>query len=177
MRSDNNWISTYTGVKVYPFDPRPEEINITDIAHALSNVCRFSGHTREFYSVAQHSILVSQHVPAPMRLAALLHDASEAYICDLSRPIKHTPQMQKYRDVEKQIMAVIQDKFQVNCDQPEIHEADNRVLLTEKRELLPTSPSWGTTWAAHIAPYAEIITPWTPALAKIIFLQCFATYQ
>src|SRR5271165_7548492 len=83
-----DWIQTYTGRVMYPLDPRPEEINIIDIAHALSNLCRFTGHVRTFYSVAEHSVRVSQHCDPKDALWGLLHDASEAYLADMSRPMK-----------------------------------------------------------------------------------------
>src|SRR5271156_4912831 len=84
--SDSAWIQTFTGKKFYPFNPKPQDIDIRDIAHALSNICRFTGHTKRFYSVAEHSRNVAKLVPAHMKLQALLHDASEAYLCDIARP-------------------------------------------------------------------------------------------
>ena len=83
-----DWIQTMSGVIFYPLDPRPEEIRIEDIAHALSHQCRFAGHCREFYSVAEHSVRVSRELPQEFMLWGLLHDASEAYLVDLPRPIK-----------------------------------------------------------------------------------------
>jgi len=82
-----DWIETYTGKQFYPLDPYPEDIDVRDIAHALSNLCRFTGHCRAFYSVAEHSIYVSTHVPKTMALQALFHDAPEAYIADISGPL------------------------------------------------------------------------------------------
>ena len=78
-----SWIQTFQGKAFDPFAPRPADISHFDIAHALSNICRFTGHTNTFYSVAQHSVQVALLVPRPMQLAALLHDASEAYLCDI----------------------------------------------------------------------------------------------
>ena len=74
-----SWLQTYTGKKFYPFDPREEEVDILDIAHALSQLCRFGGHTKEFYSVAEHCVLVSMCCPSEVKLLGLLHDAAEAY--------------------------------------------------------------------------------------------------
>jgi len=87
------WIATYTGGRFYPLDPRPEDVCIADIAHSLSQICRFNGQTLQFYSVAQHSVLVSkllgQGGPSPIHeFMGLKHDAAEAYLCDLVRPIK-----------------------------------------------------------------------------------------
>jgi uncharacterized protein len=168
----SDWIATYTGKKFVPLDPRVEDIDIRDIAHALANVCRFSGHVSSFYSVAQHSVLAAEYASPDNRLGALLHDASEAYICDMSRPVKHDPAMQAYRDAEKRLMGVIEERFSVSCDQPEIHDIDNRLLFTERRDLMPTSPEWGGRWGDK-HPYPEVITPWTPIQAKTAFLEMF----
>lgn len=172
----HDWIATYTGKKFYPLDPRVEDIDIRDIAHALSNICRFCGHVDRFYSVAQHSVLAAQYVSGKHGLAALLHDASEAYICDMSRPVKHDPDMQVYRDAEKRLMAAIEHRFDVDCTVPEIHEIDNRLLFTEKRDLLPASPEWLGKWG-DVQPLPEVIVPWLPDRAKHEFLQQFYLLQ
>ena len=88
---------TYTGKEFYPLDPNPADIDIKDIAHALSNCCRFAGHIKSFYSVAQHSVIVSELCEPENALAGLLHDASEAYLSDIARPVKYTEQMEGYR--------------------------------------------------------------------------------
>lgn len=82
------WILTFSGERFYPFSPAPEEVKTKDIAHALANICRFNGHTRGFYSVAAHSVHVSRLVPPEFALEALLHDAAEAYVGDMVRPLK-----------------------------------------------------------------------------------------
>jgi uncharacterized protein len=168
----DGWIATYTGKKFSPLNPRVEDVDIRDIAHALSNVCRFSGHVSSFYSVAQHSVLAAEYVTWPHKLAALLHDASEAYICDMSRPVKHDPAMATYRDAEKRLMAVIEKKFNVNCDVPAVHDVDTRLLFTERRDLMPASPDWGGRWGSVI-PFPSVIVPWTPEDAKQRFLDRF----
>jgi uncharacterized protein len=85
-----DWILTYTGRRFSPLAPRPEDVCIEDIAHALANKCRFTGHTQRFYSVAEHSVLVQSLVSPPYGLAALLHDAAEAYLPDIASPIKRS---------------------------------------------------------------------------------------
>ena len=95
---------TYTGKHVHSLSPHPEEIDIDDVAHSLSQMCRFLGHTDGFYSVGQHSVLVSELVPAQDALWGLLHDASEAYLCDLPAPIKRDPEMGIYRIAEDRLM-------------------------------------------------------------------------
>src|SRR5580704_9362466 len=84
----DRYLSTYTGKKFYPYDPRPEQICIEDIAHGLSMLCRFAGQCRFFFSVAEHSIAVAHLLPANLKLFGLLHDVSEAYLADLPRPVK-----------------------------------------------------------------------------------------
>ena len=112
MNISNAAIETYSGKWFDILNPQPEMIDIESIAHATSMVCRFSGHTRHHYSVAQHSWLGSYLVPRENALEFLLHDASEAYIGDMSRPLKHCTEAGKhYREVEARITAVIREVF------------------------------------------------------------------
>lgn len=104
----------FTTVSGHRFDlsrPDPSDFTIPDIATGLSNICRFNGQVREFYSVAQHSMLVSQLVPSYLRRRALLHDASEAYLGDLSRHLKHSDRLAGYREFENRLQGVIDQKF------------------------------------------------------------------
>jgi hypothetical protein len=109
---NGNWIMTYTGKHFTPFDPKIEAIDILDIAHALSNICRFGGHCSEFYSVAEHSILVSVLCPPELKLAGLLHDAAEAYLGDIPTPLKSLA----FRGAEIKLMEVIYRKY--GCVKP-----------------------------------------------------------
>lgn len=102
-------VFTYSGKMLDLSDIRPEAIDIKDIAHALSQLCRFSGQCRSFYSVAEHSIRVCGLVPDEHKLAALLHDASEAYLGDVIAPIKQM--LPAYKKLEDELMAVIANKF------------------------------------------------------------------
>lgn len=102
-------IRTFSGKIFNVFDPDPDLICIEDIAHALSNLCRFGGHTYDFYSVAEHSYRVSAEVPDALKLQALLHDASEAYLVDMPSPIKYY--MPQYCRLEDRLMSVIAGKF------------------------------------------------------------------
>jgi len=141
--SIGDWICTYMGLKFWPLDPRPENILIQDIAHALSMQCRYGGHCRRFYSVAQHSVLVSNYLKekgyvASVQLAGLLHDAAEAYLIDMPRPIKHMPEMDDYCIFEDKIQEVIYSKYGLPEDElSSVKEADNAVLAVEMGYLMP----------------------------------------
>jgi uncharacterized protein len=104
-----NKIRTFSGIYIDPFDPKSEDIEIIDIAHALSQMPRFGGHLPGFYSVAQHSINVCNLLTKKYKLAGLLHDAAEAYILDIPRPIKC--RLRDYKKLENGLMKVISDKF------------------------------------------------------------------
>lgn len=125
-----NSIRTYTG-KVFDITILdPESICIEDIAHALSNTARFGGHLKKMYSVAQHSCFVAANVPVKFKLAALLHDASEAYIGDMPSPFKKL--MPDYKVIEDRIMQAISLKFGFDFPLPkEVKEVDRQALNFE----------------------------------------------
>jgi len=121
---------TFTGKRFDPMSPTLDDINIEDIAHALSMMCRFGGHCLRYYSVAEHSILMAQKATKKNKLWALLHDASEAYIVDVPRPLKS--HLGGYKECEKNIMAVICEKFGLPQDMPdEVKHLDETILATE----------------------------------------------
>lgn len=178
-----HWIQTYTIRQFWPLSPRPEDVTVEDIAHALSNLCRFTGHTREFYSVAQHSVLVSdqcrclvQASPGKSKEQAarwgLLHDASEAYLADVARPIKRAPEMDAYRQAETELQAVIYARFGLVPEEPAyVKKADMQLCYTEARDLFKhTHPAW--KW--YEDPLTEHIEPLAPREAKLLFLNRFA---
>jgi 5'-deoxynucleotidase YfbR-like HD superfamily hydrolase len=134
----NATIETYSGKWFDILEPRPEQIDIESIAHALSLTCRFTGHVRYHYSVAQHSLIGSLIIPRRFALEFLLHDASEAYIGDMSRPLKHcTPAGKAYREVEAVISGMIRFKYNLPSEQTRIiHEYDNMMLYAEKEQLM-----------------------------------------
>jgi 5'-deoxynucleotidase YfbR-like HD superfamily hydrolase len=163
------WIQTYTGRAFPIFDPQEDDIDIRDIAHALSQICRFTGHTREFYSVAQHSVLVSKHVPPELALQALLHDAPEAYIGDMNRPLKHSGLMDGFKDVEDVLWKAIANAFGVPQEMDaKVKAADNRALFSEQRDLMGRVPK---PWKDPVEPYEEAIVPLGPKEARALFLQ------
>ncbi len=135
---DPNYILTYSDIKMNPIDPKPEDISINDIAHALSFMSRANGHIKSFFSVAQHSICCCLEAKARgyskrIQLLLLLHDASEAYIADIIRPVKRN--LDKYIEVEKVLQDVIYKAFDIdNISEDEhiiIKEIDNIMLQNE----------------------------------------------
>ena len=153
------WLQTYTGKAFVPADPDPELIDIRDIAIGLSRESRFNGHTQgnHPYSVAQHSVLASQVVPHEMELWGLLHDASEAYCKDLTWSVKTL--LPEYKELENKILRAVAVKFDLPWPPPpEIKEADNRLLATEKRDLYPSEPK---SWRELPEPYGFRIIPWS----------------
>lgn len=128
-------IYTYTGRTIRPLDPDPDDIVIEDIAHALSQLCRFTGHTRKFSSVAEHCVRVSWLVPRELALEALLHDASEAYLSDIARPVKKAPGFaETYLKYEAQLERAIATAFGLPEREemhPEIKKADQYALEAE----------------------------------------------
>ena len=163
-----DWMETFTGIKFYPLDPRPGEICIEDIAHALSMQCRFTGHVKEFYSVAQHSFIVS-HLCPRVPLWGLLHDAGEAYLADMITPIKRQPLMAPYCAAEKRLMRVICRKFGLpEKEPPEVKDADLLMVATEARALLSVAD-----WTEGRAGLRGGIVPVGPTEAERMFLERF----
>jgi hypothetical protein len=137
IQDSEPFIETYSGKRMYFLDPRPEDICIEDIAHALSNKCRFAGHCSSFYSVAEHSLIVSLLVEPDLALTALMHDAAEAYLEDIPSPIK--PYFKEYKEMERNIMEVLASKFEFQFPEPdEVKEADKVQLVSEARHLMPS---------------------------------------
>jgi hypothetical protein len=146
------WLQTYTGKRFDPLNPDPALIDIDDIAHALSNICRFGGHSSRFYSVAEHSVLVAEALwdlrhDADLALAGLLHDAAEAYLGDIPRPLKYRPEFAFYRKAEAVLEALICSRFALSSAwHPEIKRIDNAILADEARAFMGNpGPSWGLT--------------------------------
>lgn len=153
--------------------PCGSAISIDGIAHALSNLCRFTGHVREFYSVAQHSLMVSLIVPESVAREGLLHDAQEAYIGDMSTPLKRM--LPRYEEIEKNIEGVIAEKFCLDWS-PEtrrlVKKADLIMLATERRDLLSVKmDDDGWNFLCGIEPLLNVIHPMSPEKARRAFLQ------
>jgi 5'-deoxynucleotidase YfbR-like HD superfamily hydrolase len=135
-----NRLITYSGKEFCPFDPKIDDIMIEDIAHALSNITRYLGHLKVFYSVAQHAVLVSGQVDGSYRdkLKALLHDASEAYLADIPAPIKGLEAFREYRKAEKVLQDMIFEKFGLDPGIPNnIREVDIIIRNSESISFRP----------------------------------------
>lgn len=127
-------IQTYTGRTVDVLNLKPEDIDIEDIAWALSHLCRYTGHYPRFYSVAQHSVLVSLNCPQEHAMWGLLHDASEAYLADISAPLKRTSLFEGYRRAEQQALLAVAEAFSLPPEIPEIvHVEDKAAGVFERR--------------------------------------------
>lgn len=133
------WICTFSGIRYFPADPIPADVRIVDIAHALAYQCRYTGHCKKFYSVGEHSVLVSEVVPPEHALTALMHDAPEAYIHDISGPLKRS--LPDYRAIEAKNWIAIADKYRLPAVLPAcVKSADIAVLLAEMKVLMPPMP-------------------------------------
>jgi 5'-deoxynucleotidase YfbR-like HD superfamily hydrolase len=173
-----DWFVTYSGKQFWPLDPQAGDICIRDIAHHLSLVCRFGGAVRAHYSVAQHSLMVADILPPSLKLHGLLHDATEAYVGDMVRPLKLF--MPEYREVEQRVWSAVVERFNLpelnESLEAEVKRADNRALMTERRDLLLHFPH---KWSVKEPPvtagesvYAPIV-PLSPRDAEIKFLETF----
>jgi hypothetical protein len=166
------WIQTYTGKQFFLLDPDPKSISIGDIAHALSMQCRYNGHVHQFYSVAEHSVLVSRYVPQELKLTALLHDASEAYITDIPRPLK--PHLANYKELEERVERVIAGVFGTIYPLPaEVKRVDAAILGDEKDLLMAPEPAdWNLPYPRLGIKHMGL----PPIEAKEMFIKAFIEY-
>ena len=165
--TDDAWVQTYTGKRFFPLHIVKQDICIEDIAHALSMQCRFTGHCKEFYSVAQHSVLTSYLCDDANCLEGLLHDGSEAYIADISSPIKKLPQLSGYIDIERRIQNAIYQKYGISEESKDVKKADLIMLGIEAKSLMNhISPEW--KFAIKSPPFK--IDPLSPKEAEKLFM-------
>lgn len=169
----NDFISTPSVPQFHFLDPRPEEIHIGDIAHSLSLLCRFGGHCAVFYSVAEHSIIVAEVLemmgaePVTV-LAALLHDAEEAYLPDIPRPIK--AHMREAVAIYNNLEDAIDKKFLLkDANWSSIRDVDRRICVTEAKAL----GIWNDQWEDAGEPLPFQLHLWSSDDAKHLFLVNF----
>jgi len=186
------WSQVYTGRRFYPFDPRPEDIFIEDFAHALSLECRYNGHCRVHYSVAEHSVRVARWVEKwsgrnvqqhrQLILSALLHDASEAYLKDLPTMIKEHPEMEFYRKAEHRVMLAVWERFglsdfiaeQGGKDPILVKKSDLVLLATECRDIMGGEQAGD--WHLSEQPLDEVVVPWSNRKAEREFLKMLKAF-
>ena len=167
-----------SGRWVNPFDPDPAQFDAGDIARALANQCRFGGHSRVFYSVAQHCVIVSRVVEerggdVEDVFAALMHDASEAYLGDMPHPLKHRSELgAAFRDAEGRLEAAIRDRFEIKPDVPEIKRVDRALLATERRAF--SAEAWHWPELEDVEPLDLELTAWSPDKAADEFANRYA---
>lgn len=145
------YFTTYSGIKFNPIaEDAWERIDIRDIAHASSNICRFNGHGKMFYSLAQHCVLVSYLCDPEDAFEGLLHDGSEAYLSDVVRPVKETELFEQYRWLEKKLEADIAKKFGTPFPMsPSVKEADMEIVVWEAENLFTPVPEWVTAYKSE----------------------------
>jgi hypothetical protein len=158
------WMPSYSGKRIYPLDPRGDDIDIVDIFHALSSIARYNGHADWTWTVGDHSILMFDHLMAELGLSqsddartwseehrklsrtCLLHDATEAYLCDIVRPLKHNPLMSFYRALEDDWSRMISMKYDLIYPLPGIiKKHDELALMTERRDIVSGASKAGWT--------------------------------
>lgn len=171
-------IQTYTGKMVDPTNLKVDDIDIVDIAHALSNKCRFGCHCRVFYSVAEHSLRLSYHpeLPSEHALWGLLHDAAEAYIGDVTTPLKQKLRLRSENvgldELEQEILGTIASCYDLQpLGMPQIvNTVDQHMYATEAADLMTVDMS---RWATGVANEERISRTYWPTAAKDKFLERF----
>lgn len=161
----NAGIQLHSGEYFYFSEPEKSNYTLDDIAHALSHICRYSGHCNKFYSVAQHCVLASHIHPTKQ---TLMHDATEAFLSDIPSPLKRI--LPDYRKIERFIEMSIFKRFNIELDMaPEVKVADIIMLATEKRDLM--NDEYGHKWPIleGVEPLPAKIVPWPPEYAKVMF--------
>jgi hypothetical protein len=173
------WMEVHTGRAIYP-NLGQNDIDIEDIAHALSLLCRFNGHCLRFYSVAEHSCIIADYVYKKTgdrlhALAALLHDGAETYLADIPRPWKQY--LEGYKDLEVHVEQQIVTRFKLSTQYPWsalIKECDQRIIQDERAALFDDS---GHNWGFKVEPLGVKINEWSPMLAKGHFLMRFNAFS
>jgi uncharacterized protein len=168
-----NWIETFTGQQFFPDDPRPDEVDIRDIAASLSKLCRFNGHTRVFYSVAEHCVLMAQYAYESQHstgyaLEALLHDGAEAYIGDMPKPVKDMDPI--FQAMEDKIYAAVARHFGLPPHISGVVKVWDVAMLKTERTAVMSQSNHVWTLPEEIEPLPVTVTGWHPAQAEARFL-------
>lgn len=165
-----DWSQCWSGKRFYPLDPRPEDVTLFDIAQSLATISRYNGHCG-FYSVAEHSVLVSRMVPPEDALHGLLHDASEAYTGDLTRPMKRNLKGSSFFEIEEQISKLIYRKAGISEELPEsVKLADSQICIIEREDLHPRADEWDLPYPR---PDDVEIRQMPPEVARTAFIERF----
>jgi len=198
MRASNetrrgDWMEVASGTRFYPLDPRASEVHLSDVASSLAKQCRYNGHTRFFYSVAEHSVLMAdwlfrEYGDPLLAYQGLMHDAPEAYLGDMVRPLKRN--MPAFVAAELPVWQTIVEAFPVlrrkglsqDLAAPgpygldaRVHQADNRILVDERAQVMrPSSNPWGID---HLEPLGVTIEGWHPGDAESNFLFAEEEYR
>lgn len=175
-RTEDTYIRTFSGKQFWPLNPRPNEVCLIDIAHALANICRWTGHTRQFYSVAEHCVLMSHWLesmgedPRP----ALLHDASEAYLSDIARPVKHL--IPHYKQYENNLLFSIFTHFNIPYPLPDIVRLLDGVFLLYEGEHLITK--YQDDPYAHVEAYSTFLKQMKESSVILVhFIECWEPWE
>lgn len=162
------------GGQWWPLDPRPKDFEIETIAHHLAMICRYGGATRSFYSVAEHSVLVSQHVPQGIALHGLIHDAAEAVVSDIIRPLKELPAFDEFRRVESVVHEAICQRFGIQWDpvvEATVSAIDRRLVIDECLALIPNGERYLLLKGYDLADRLDAdVVAYSPERAEVQFL-------
>ena len=164
----SGWMQVYSGEQFYPLEPSPPAIDIGDIAHSLSMLCRYNGHCLRFYSVAEHSVLLSHTVDPEHARWALLHDATEAYMGDMVRPVKQD--MPEFVTAEDNLEVVIAGQFGLGWPMPaQVKEHDTRIVVDEREQnMAPSRHPWPLL--EGFLPLGVKLECWSPEQAEAQFM-------
>lgn len=164
----NDWIRLHSGGKFHFLNPRINEINIEDIVWNLSHICRFTGATKKFYCVAQHSCIVHDILPDELKPEGLLHDATESTMSDLNSVVKSL--LPAYKKMEVRVEKIFAEKFNLDFPyDPRVKEADLIALATEKRDLMPGNDHLSLPYE----PLPAKIVPWSIEKSRREFMKRF----
>ena len=176
-------ISTFTGREFFPLDPRTEDVDPVDVAHALALKCRYTGHCKIFYSVAEHCVLMSDYLldrgtGARGALYGLVHDAAEAYLPDVASPIK--PLVPGFKDTETRVLMAICQRFGLDFPFPRdvetlVKALDVEMFLLEREAIMQHAPWWRGRGPDRGLAEVVRVEGWAPERAELEWMRRFVT--